>query len=258
MCFGLLNARKRRCRVHALEPVKLGLVGLCSTLESVVVGFTPPSIRTREAKRTAQRSKASLSGSLARRTGMTPAAPHCSTLESVVVGFTTEYPSKWPEKLSAQRSKASLSGSLLSRIWDSCMSICSTLESVVVGFTIAGSIPTASGRSAQRSKASLSGSPRRHPARRPRTGLLNARKRRCRVHVAKMTGGALGGICSTLESVVVGFTPAASLTLRLADGCSTLESVVVGFTADRVRPFPAQIAAQRSKASLSGSRRLSA
>ncbi len=205
--FGLLNARKRRCRVHdrlrealdpslqhcsTLESVVVGFTlhilppdldsGSCSTLESVVVGFTVgPSPPDRWPK-AAQRSKASLSGSQGDLVG-NRFENFCSTLESVVVGFTRRRRIAGRRRWTAQRSKASLSGSPYSSVlFQNCNMSCSTLESVVVGFT---RLRSGSGR---------------------RGSLLNARKRRCRVHHEAPSPTAKDLDCSTLESVVVGFT----------------------------------------------------
>ena len=84
---------------------------------------------------------------------------------------------------------------------------CSTLESVVVGFTHTAAIGQAIAES-----------------------LLNARKRRCRVHLDALIAEQRLYDCSTLESVVVGFTANPPLDPGLIVCCSTLESVVVGFT----------------------------
>ena len=203
----------------------------CSTLESVVVGFTTSGGGGACSSAAAQRSKASLSGSRPGRARSRPARrllnarkrrcrvhqepdlcrdsnQGCSTLESVVVGFTLTHKSE------------PLAGNS-----------CSTLESVVVGFTAGG--PWRS----RGSSALLNARKRRcrvHPGPdapgRSLDHLLNARKRRCRVHAIYTVAIGTGAICSTLESVVVGFTTNRSPVSRNGSSCSTLESVVVGFT----------------------------
>ncbi len=184
----------------------------CSTLESVVVGFT-----------------------------LDPQHPaedmiDCSTLESVVVGFTAALSIARRPKVSAQRSKASLSGSLhLSAFafpWTWLLNA-RKRRCRVHGEDGSGWGCRRERGPAQRSKASLSGSRRRGRSWQPEyRRLLNARKRRCRVHTVNLVDPTY------------------------ASGCSTLESVVVGFTRrpkDRESPL---VSAQRSKASLSGSRDL--
>ncbi len=227
----LLNARKRRCRVHSLAFAARRLGLACSTLESVVVGFTSASPLIRSSGVAAQRSKASLSGS-----------------RGVPAGLSRR-------QEAAQRSKASLSGSLelapidVARVkllnarkrrcrvhhprasFGGVVNGCSTLESVVVGFTARASSGSARQASAQRSKASLSGS---HPPR-----LKNPQA----VGSAQRSKASLSG------------SPPRTRTGRgRGESCSTLESVVVGFTAGSTPIRRPEAPAQRSKASLSGSR----
>ncbi len=254
----LLNARKRRCRVHACVGGESLRRSDCSTLESVVVGFTKVpggntgllvrllnarkrrcrvhigmSIDRDKAMPSAQRSKASLSGS---------------------------HPSQHrPRRLGrpAQRSKASLSGSpsfalvanLPSTLLNARKRRCRVHPPDLVESPLGNGLLNARKRrcrvhtardwamaranSAQRSKASLSGSRRRGPQRHAPKYLLNARKRRCRVHPGASSGRLSLISCSTLESVVVGFTRSSTMNDPDQGSCSTLESVVVGFTGER-------------------------
>ncbi len=250
----LLNARKRRCRVHYPPSRVQVAVGACSTLESVVVGFTSTSSAPLKHEPPAQRSKASLSGSQIRPIRERPASVLLNArkrrcrVHILRVGLLAAV-------VPAQRSKASLSGSPSGSFWMTRLTrllnarkrrcrvhggtdrdhrhagICSTLESVVVGFTSAITVGPTALRAAQRSKASLSGSrpphstfrPKPTPAQRSKASLsgsrrsgerledlrdlLNARKRRCRVHDGyRQHRRRRRSICSTLESVVVGFT----------------------------------------------------
>ena len=304
-------------------------VPCCSTLESVVVGFTASSFATKSAAPSAQRSKASLSGSHrdnwrslaairllnARKRRCRVHDRYCNVQLRVRV------------LLNARKRRCRVHGIDLEKL--DHPKICSTLESVVVGFTIGVAfLEYHDWRLLNARKRRCRVHSRRHPARRPRTGLLNARKRRCRVHApgrrrgpgfrgllnarkrrcrvhvatpsrssatptillnarkrrcrvhgrfrrlatrgrrpaqrskASLSGSperrrfspASGYTCSTLESVVVGFT---QLTSKRLDGLKAL----LNARKRRCRVHQAGLAAslrenkaaQRSKASLSGS-----
>ncbi len=154
----LLNARKRRCRVHRTPFLFRLWLRSCSTLESVVVGFTIVRAWSRLAWLAAQRSKASLSGSLEDGGGV----PWVKTLLNArkrrcrVHGFDAALPTDDQELLNARKRRCRVHG---------------VADKVIREET-----------AAQRSKASLSGSPRPAKVLDSRDGLLNARKRRCRVH----------------------------------------------------------------------------
>ncbi len=274
----LLNARKRRCRVHVAPEQFNDISVFCSTLESVVVGFTIAPM------------------------GVSTPTFLCSTLESVVVGFTGKPPERSARSailLNARKRRCRVHG--VGRSYDDDLMVCSTLESVVVGFTPIRDKSPRSSAAAQRSKASLSGSHARIPDPRQYHGLLNARKRRCRVHWRRRRPiPILPGLLNARkrrcrvhqpddDPLPPLLTPAqrskASLSGSHRDakqkygsgaGCSTLESVVVGFTSSggptsmdsgllnarkrrcRVHWIKSTgstsgVSAQRSKASLSGS-----
>ena len=227
----LLNARGRHRRVHPQAPGRVGRAGSCSTPEGVIVGFTRRRFWSRSAHATAQRPRASSSGSRDRveiRRGMAellnargrhrrvhiPGAGGrarepsiCSTPEGVIVGFTLtpRGPSPRAVLLNARgrHRRVHAAGPLhLGGILG-----CSTPEGVIVGFTA---------RSCAR--------------RRPRR-LLNARGRHRRVHGGDpVGGGAVAGPCSTPEGVIVGFTPATVSKWPIGEYCSTPEGVIVGFT----------------------------
>ena len=138
--------------------------------------------------------------------------------------------------------------------------VCSTLGSVLVGFTrmtstrsstrmevlnarkrlgrvhvAAPSTQTVNGAGAQRSEASWSGS-RAASSSRSLTfeAVLNARKRLGRVHEVHIFGDYYSYKCSTLGSVLVGFTKNLEARTGQRGPCSTLGSVLVGFTMDNL------------------------
>ncbi len=111
---------------------------------------------------------------------------------------------------------------------------------------------------AQRSKASLSGSHKPGSSSDNHDDLLNARKRRCRVHDRRADLERPSQGCSTLESVVVGFTWTDRATPRRSPAAQRSKASLSGSRANSASGMSMNRTAQRSKASLSGSRFASA
>ncbi len=228
---GLLNARKRRCRVHPAPESGPQPEAIAAQRSKASLSGSPedPSDRSCPPKLLNARKRRCRVHHAFRRVAPRPHA--CSTLESVVVGFTgllLRRSGRRPllnarkRRCRVHRVRGAIVGHL-ERLLNARKRRCRV--------HLAPMLRRSRQTSAQRSKASLSGSPARSSPSLRRRPLLNARKRRCRVHdgQAAMNSGIV--FCSTLESVVVGFTPRLTLLLAQESICSTLESVVVGFTA---------------------------
>ena len=252
----LLNARGRHRRVHRSALGYTPRESFCSTPEGVIVGFTPrPCLRGRRP------------GGLLNARGRhrrvhrrasreSRAIRFCSTPEGVIVGFTPGGVLSAPGIGPAQRPRASSSGSqchkhqkrrrrqllnargrhrrvhILATLATITLVACSTPEGVIVGFTAITPVLTKLAGvwlPAQRPRASSSGSLGDVLVMHAERILLNARGRHRRVH----------------EHVQ------APLTVTI--DCSTPEGVIVGFTARPRNVRPHQEAAQRPRASSSGS-----
>ncbi len=254
--FELLNARKRRCRVHSRSaPSGLTARGPAQRSKASLSGSPPAAAWAMPGALAAQRSKASLSGSppgsAQAPAQAKPAQRSKASLSGSQQGAQVARHGVEP----AQRSKASLSGSPVRlpqgrgrrQLLNARKRRCRVHNHK--------RIETRSWPTAQRSKASLSGSPKLGDRGRGLGQLLNARKRRCRVHGVESVRVARFGICSTLESVVVGFTSKANPRRRLSRTAQRSKASLSGSPLWRRLPLVARCAAQRSKASLSGSRR---
>ena len=255
----LLNARKRHGRIHfATVPQRCCSV-LCSTLESVMVGFTGRQSIGWRWQITCSTLESVMVGFTEALYGAGRQEANCSTLESVMVGFTLPplaLALGGHSLLHARKRHGRSHG--VDGLDLAAIEICSTLESVMVGFTTLPDACSTGRGSAQRSKASWSDSRGAVDLRRRFARLLNARKRHGRIHALWRAVNLYANTCSTLESVMVGFTPITLPTaVRTAaaqrskaswsdspgstigkesfdDFCSTLESVMVGFTSPSV------------------------
>ena len=226
----------------------------CSTPEGVIVGFTGWTRRGSGPSRSAQRPRASSSGSRYERGSAQPFVL-CSTPEGVIVGFTrvAALGRGVAELLNARGRHRRVH--LMVALRTAGSRICSTPEGVIVGFTRCRCCRRGPTRPAQRPRASSSGSPRLPRTARDRETLLNARGRHRRVHHGFRPGLAHQSVCSTPEGVIVGFTPRQVRLIPGPDDCSTPEGVIVGFTNPPRPGGPCPATAQRPRASSSGSRR---
>ena len=179
---------------------------ICSTPEGILVGFTPGGSRGRSGRGSAQRPKASWSGSLGSvwgvaggvATAQRPKASWsgsrgklgwvrmewvcCSTPEGILVGFTRMIPRSSPQRSSAQRPKASWSGSRKRLKVIKSKKTCSTPEGILVGFTAVGRGHSIKRYCCSTPEGILVGFTQAVKVRRATRDLLNARRHLGRVH----------------------------------------------------------------------------